>query len=217
MRDRGATAIVVTALTTATALSLATFAITTFLVALRATTGVDLAVTEALQSDASAPLDVLANANTLIGQPAVTVVIAALLAFVAWRREPQVAWLALALFIVVGAVGLVLKIELVHPPPPEQFQRSSWDPLGLSMDTPSGFPSGHIARVTFLAIVAAATVRTKPVFVALTVLVGYTFWARIYIGDHWISDAIGGLALGVAAGCAALMWIERRRAYARQP
>jgi membrane-associated phospholipid phosphatase len=184
----------------------------TALVALRTTVVWDLAVTQWLQSYASLPLDLLANANTLVGQAVVTGAIAVWLGYATWRREPPLAWLAMGLFIVVAIVGLGLKLALVHPPPMAEYSRSLWDPLGITFATPSGFPSGHVARVTFLAFVAAALARTAAVRIALALLVAYTFWARVYIGDHWLSDAVGGLALGVAAGCLALMWVESRRA-----
>jgi undecaprenyl-diphosphatase len=165
---------------------------------------------------ASTPLDVLANANTLLGQGPVTIAIAALLASIAWRRGPRLGWVAVGLFVVVGAVGVALKVALDHPPPSEAFSRSFWNPLGVTIATPSSFPSGHVARVTFLAIFAATLVRVRPARIALAVLVAYTVWARVYIGDHWVSDAIGGLALGVAAGCGAVMWIDGRRGYDRR-
>jgi len=172
---------------------------------------VDLAFTRSLQSVASDPLDILANANTPFGQALVSVLLAAALALVAWRREPPMAWLAMLLFGGVVVVGLVLKLVLVHPPPTHEYVRALWNPLGVGISTPSGFPSGHIARMTFLAIVGAALFRAQPIRIALALFVGYTFWARVYIGDHWLSDAIGGLALGVAAGSLAWMWIERCR------
>jgi undecaprenyl-diphosphatase len=187
----------------------------TALVALRATRSLDLAATVGVQSVASWPLDVLANANTLIGQASVTVAIAAVLAFAAWRTAPPLGWLAAGVFVLVGAVGIALKIWIDHPAPPEAFLRSLWDPLGIPVPTPSSFPSGHVARVTFLAVFAAALAGRTRVAVALAVVVAYTLWARIYIGHHWLSDAVGGLALGLGAGGLAAMWIERCRRYAR--
>jgi membrane-associated phospholipid phosphatase len=192
--------------------SLAVLAVMTALVVLRATVALDIAVTQALQSFASLPLDVLANANTLVGQAVITSAIAAFLGYVAWRRGPPLAWLGVSLFVVVGAVGLALKLALVHPPPTAENLRRLWDLLDLTFATPSGFPSGHIARVTFLAVFAGALVRTTAARIALAVLVVYTFWARVYIGDHWVSDAVGGLALGVATGCLAVVWLNWCRA-----
>jgi undecaprenyl-diphosphatase len=187
----------------------------TALVALRATRPLDLAATHALQSVASWPLDVIANANTLIGQASVTVAIAAVLTFAAWRSGPPIGWLAAGLFVVVGAVGVALKIGLDQLAPPDEFHRAFWNPLSVPISTPSSYPSGHVARVTFLAVFAAALAGTTRRAVALAVVVAYTLWARVYVGDHWLSDAVGGLALGIAAGGLAAMWIERCRRNAR--
>jgi membrane-associated phospholipid phosphatase len=181
-------------------------------VALRATVDLDLAVTRALQSSASRPLDIMANANTLIGQVTVTAALAALLAIVSWRREPGVSWLVIGAFGIAVVVEVVLKLALTHPAPPAAYSRTLWDPLGVHITTPSAFPSGHIARVTALAFVAAALIRRRLATAAAAALVLYTFWARIYIGDHWLSDAAGGLALGVTAGCLAVMWLSWCRA-----
>ena len=175
----------------------------------------DPAFTLAVQSAASLPLDLVANVNTLFGQATVTSAIAVLLAIAAWRREPRWAWLAAGLFAIAAGAGVAMKLLLVHAPPSPELVRAWWNPLGVEVSTPSGFPSGHIARVTFLALFAIGLTRSRPVRVALALFVAVTFWARIYIGDHWFSDAIGGLALGVATGCAALWWLGRCRAYAR--
>lgn len=184
------------------------------LVAFGATRSIDVSVTQGLQRVASEPLDLAANLNTLFGQPSVTTAFAALLAFTAWRREPRSAWLAAGLFAAAAGAGVVLKLALVHPPPGPEYVRAWWNPLGVAISTPSGFPSGHIARVTFLALLAMGLARSVAVRWLLTAFLAYTFWARVYIGDHWISDAVGGLALGMATGCAALWWITRCRAYA---
>jgi membrane-associated phospholipid phosphatase len=191
--------------------------LSTALVAIGATRDVDLAVTRALQAVASYPLDLVANVNTLFGQATVTTAIAALLGVVAWRRGPRNGWLAIALFGVVVLVGLLLKLALVHPPPPREFVRGLWNPLGVAIATPSGFPSGHIARLTFLVLFAAGLARETRIRVLLAAFVAYTVWARVYVGDHWASDAVGGLALGGAVGAAALAWIESRRRYDRPP
>jgi membrane-associated phospholipid phosphatase len=187
----------------------------TALVAAGATDDVDVAFTRLVQSVASYPLDLVANVNTVFGQPAVSVAIAGVLALVAWRRGPPQAWLAMALFGAVVLVGLLLKLVLDHPPPPHEYVRALWNPLGTQITTPSAFPSGHVSRLTFLAIFAMGLTRSSWLRATLIAFIAYTAWARVYIGDHWLSDGLGGLALGIAGGCAALMWIEWRRAYAR--
>lgn len=130
------------------------------LVAAGATRALDLASTVTLQSFANDLFDLIANLNTLIGQPTVTTVAALALAAYLWRRERGLAWIAPLLIALTVVVGTGMKFFLEHPGP-------------------------------------------GPEFVAIT------FLARIYIGDHWLSDAAGGLALGVGAGSLASAWADR--------
>lgn len=181
----------------------------TALVGAGQTRSADLELTVALQRAASPALDWLANLNTLIGQPPVSLALAALLALALWRREPGLAWAAAAFLAIPVIVGLLLKLAIFHPPPPEEFVRAFWDPLGVRVPTPGGFPSGHVARVTFLALLAGGLWRASLPRLALGAVVAWTLWARVYIGDHWASDALGGLALGVASGCAARLWLRQ--------
>lgn len=185
------------------------------LVSRGATREIDVAFTQALQSVASQPLDLIANVNTVIGQASITAALAALLGFAAWRRGPRRSWLAIGLFVVVVGAGVAAKLLLVHPSPPPEYVRAWWNPLGVEISTPSSFPSGHISRVTFLALFAIGLARSTAIRVGLLLLIILTFWARVYIGDHWLSDAIGGLALGIATGCAALWWLEWCRRFPR--
>lgn len=61
----------------------------------------------------------------------------------------------------------------------------------------SGFPSGHAATSTALAVVLGVALGGwwVPVLVALTVL---TWVGRIYVGVHLPLDIVGGAGLGVA-------------------
>jgi undecaprenyl-diphosphatase len=194
--------------------SFAAFGLLAILVAADLTASADRAVTLALQSVASLPLDLVANANTFIGQATVTSVIAVAVAAVLWRSERGGAWLAVGLLAVTVAGEVALKFAFDHPAPPPVFDRSLWDPLGVHVVSPSSFPSGHVARVTFLAILLAGLARGGFARLPAVALVAYSVWSRVYLGDHWLSDAVGGLALGAGAGLAALAWIARCRARA---
>lgn len=190
----------------------AAFAALAVLVALEATRGIDLATTHAFQAFASQPLDVLVNWHTLLGQLAVTLPAAAVLAVIVWRRHGGWAWLAPLAILATGAIELVFKLGLVHPGPPEELTREFFNPLGVRVEAPSSFPSGHMARLTFLAVMAAGMVRSRPAWAAAAVFVGLSLFARVYIGDHWLSDALGGLSLGAAVAGAGLAWLRATRA-----
>ena len=168
----------------------------------------DLAMTIAFQSIASYPLDLLANIETVVGQGLITLGLAALLAAVLWRRLGPVAALAPFLMLATVPIELFFKTVLVQPGPPREFTRSFHDFLGVSIETNASFPSGHVTRLTFLALVAASLYPrgwTPAVTALLLVLAVYL---RVYIGDHWISDALAGIALGGAFASLAVGWIR---------
>jgi membrane-associated phospholipid phosphatase len=101
------------------------------------------------------------------------------------------------------AVGLGLDVLLVH------VAKAAYDrtrPSGSLVDVDySAYPSGHTAYA--VALVACATVLVRAgcgwavrfalvtVAVALAAVVGIT---RVYLRAHYLTDVIGGAALGVA-------------------
>ncbi len=190
----------------------AAFVVAAALVAAGATRGIDLALTRALQTVASLPLDLIANADTLLGQTTITSAAAILLALLLWRRERGLVWIAPLILFGTIAAETVMKLLLVHPPPPHEFVRASGNPLGVRVGTPSSFPSGHATRATFFAFLLWDLVPGRAWRAALIALVAVTLWARVYLGDHWVSDVAGGAALGTVAGALALGWIRAARA-----
>jgi len=187
---------------------MASFVLLAALVALGATREADLATTMALQSVASEPLDLVANGHTLLGQLVVTLSAAALLAAVAWRRLGGYAWLGPLLILATGGLELIFKFALQHPSPPEEFVRAFHNALGIRVESPSSFPSGHVARLAFLAMILAALYPRRASWVVAGAFVAASVYLRIYIGDHWISDALAGLALGAAVAGAAVGWMR---------
>ena len=168
----------------------------------------DRAMTIAFQSIASDPLDVLANVETVVGQGIVTLVLAGILAAVIWRRLGPVAALAPLLILVTVPIELVFKSVLVQPGPPREFIRAFHNFLGVSIGTNASFPSGHVTRLTFLAIVAASLYPRGWTPAATALFLVLAVYLRVYIGDHWISDALAGIALGGAFASLAVGWIR---------
>jgi undecaprenyl-diphosphatase len=78
-----------------------------------------------------------------------------------------------------------------------------------TLDTPSSFPSGHASRLTFLSAFAALVLQRRAVTLAAAAFVALTLVARVYIGDHWPTDVLGGTALGLAFAAPAAAWITR--------
>jgi undecaprenyl-diphosphatase len=72
-----------------------------------------------------------------------------------------------------------------------------------------GYPSGHAAVATTLAIVAASRLSPGARLVAAA-LAATTGGARIYVGAHLPLDVVGGAAVGVLAGRAAVHLTSER-------
>jgi undecaprenyl-diphosphatase len=118
-------------------------------------------------------------------------------------------WVVPLCFALTVLAELALKLVLPHAGPQQALSRSFLDLP--TVPTPYSFPSGHVARVTFLALLAGALWPSRAVRWAAVAVVGLTVWARVYIGDHWVSDALGGLVLGAALAWLALALISRTR------
>ena len=134
----------------------------------------------------AAVLVLLGNAEVVIP----SVVIAGGL-LISRRRDAGLAtlWLAAGLT-AASLLAVALKHLIVHPGPPPQFSRLVI-PVGLQADTPYSFPSGHTLRTTLLTWTALRSARWVAVLLVLGMMA-----ALVYLGDHWLSDVLGGLCLG---------------------
>ncbi len=179
------------------------FVVVAALVVLGATRGVDRALLGLAQSIASGPLDVAASLVTILGQTEVTGVIAVALAIVWWRHEGIRGLVPLLMFAGVAS-EYVLKLVLPHPVPPAELSRSVDLLPFLSSGARYAFPSGHTLRATFLAalVVARAPAWRWPL-AALVVVMAFT---RVYLAQHWASDVLGGILLGLALAEVAVAW-----------
>lgn len=125
----------------------------------------------------------------------VLVMSVAILAWLVWRR----AWRATAYWLagMLSANLLVagLKLALRVPRPIALYE--SWSAYS--------FPSGHATMsVVFWGLVSVFVAREidarrRPwVFAASALLASMIAFSRLYLGAHWLSDVLGGLALGTA-------------------
>lgn len=132
----------------------------------------------------------IANATTWMSDPAASTVEAALLATVLYRREGGWAWVAPVFFAVTVLIELGFKVVLAG-------QLSS-------------FPSGHVARIVFLGIVAGAVPGGFALRLAFALVAVLTIFTRVSIGVHPLTDVVGGLGLGAATGSVALLCLHVR-------
>ena len=114
------------------------------------------------------------------------------------------AFIPLAVLIGGTALEALLKTVLGHPGPPAELSRSLPLPDWLTFLSPefgNSFPSGHAFRATFLLGLALGGQRA---LVWLAAVFAVAIWiSRLYAAEHWPSDVLGGILLGlVAAGIA---------------
>jgi len=171
---------------------------------------VDTAVFHLLQSLRTVWADQVMVAVTELGGGVVTgAVSVAALIWLAWRKDWHTAayWVA-----AVGGAGLftlLLKVTLHHPRPSELY--SGWDAYSF----PSGHTTVNATLYAVLAILVSREVAARwrpPVVVGAALLVSAIAFSRLYLGAHWISDVLAGLAFGIAwAALLGIAYLRRDR------
>jgi undecaprenyl-diphosphatase len=150
---------------------------------------VDTAVAELFVAIRHPILTKLMTSVTGLGSATAAAVFLGIFYLAGWRRELTVGAVALGL---TGVVVPVLMYLVQRPFPAEPVCRTSGS--GLS---PHSFPSGHAAAVTILALVSRGSDHLP--FRIATALAATVAVSRMYLGTHFLSDTLFGVALGVAA------------------
>jgi len=118
----------------------------------------------------------------------------AVIAAVNWRAVPMVVVAALS-----GAVYSLTAMVIQRPRPPEGLVHV------IRHTGSSSYPSGHVAFFSWFLIMLIVCIAigrlpgavVGALWVAAAVVLMIVCIARIYLGEHWPSDVIGGLALGL--------------------
>jgi len=180
----------------------------------------DLRMTHYLQGRGSTGQDIGLGIFAYLGSIELTLLIAVLLGVGLFRGLRLLAVLP-AVFILAGSgLEILGKQLIVSPAPGSALQRfpEFLPSLGHQIGRWS-FPSGHLVRATltyglvlYLAerweLFGRDSSRLSPVLVLVIFFVGY---GVVYLGWHWLSDAIGGLLLGLALLFALIAYLERKR------
>lgn len=171
----------------------------------------DLDVTRELQKGNWPPLVALMVALTYTGSPAVVPVVGVLAAFGLYRAVlPRAAGLALLSLLAIP-IDTVLKTFWDRARPDAEIVHVAVKTAGTS------FPSGHAMGSTafYGALAALAWIhiedrRTRFVAVGLlcALIVGICA-SRVYLGAHWLSDVVGGGAVGLLVLIPLLRWYLR--------
>lgn len=171
-------------------------------------TQVDFDTTVRLQDNISRRFDTMFSVFSDIGNFEVALGILLVLLFL---RRKILGIFSLGLFGLFHLIELYGKLFVQHPPPPEFMIRTQklLEFPQFHVRAEFSYPSGHAGRAAFLtALVGVWVLRSKKLSrTAKICILGLfavydigMFMTRVYLGEHWATDVLGGAMLGLALG-----------------
>lgn len=175
-------------------------------------TNLDFDVTVKLQDHISHRFDGIFSDFSIIGNAEVMSIFLAVIVILLLIKKKIVACImAVTLFIGFHLIEIYGKTFVNHPPPPQFMLRTHY-PFQFPQFTvrlESSYPSGHSGRTLFISTLLIIFILSSKRFNPLTksILCGAIISfditmlvSRVYLGEHWTSDVIGGTILGLALG-----------------
>jgi len=158
---------------------------------------------------------------SLLGSAEVTIGFCLLMAALAFFKFKWLSILAWLMIIPASAAEVFGKLILYHPGPPLFFHRTT-----LATHLPSfyihtefSYPSGHMTRTVFIVTMIACLIFFSKInfFLKYFLLLGILLFGflmgltRISLGEHWLSDVLGGVILGLSTALFAYSLILRKK------
>ncbi len=141
--------------------------------------------------------DTILTAVTELGDSIMVTTMGVLVAaWLIWRR----AWRPLVFWALAVAGGSILNTAIklaLHRTRPTDLYHASWDAFSF----PSGHSTTNAVLYGFLAVLIARELPRRlrlPLACATSSFVALIAFSRLYLGAHWLSDVMGGLAFGSA-------------------
>lgn len=196
-----------------------TFIYFSYLVAKETFTKLDFDLTVKFQDKIPHKLDLPFSFFSVLGSAEVTGIIWLAVFIMMLIKRFWLAAASLFLLPVALAIEVFGKVFVHHPAPPYLFYKGVIDVDFPShyIQTEYSYPSGHETRTAFLIIFLMCYIFFRKnhyfLIIAQPLLLGILIImtvSRIYLGEHWTTDVIGGFLIGASFGLFAGITVPKK-------